>query len=101
VFITVRVMCHPRFSAEEQDFCVKGCFRIGNIASESKTQCSMAIPRKNINFLSPSVFKCETAVEECERRPVVHTSRRINLEESSLNRQIKGKNYHFEDRWKV
>jgi hypothetical protein len=28
-------MCHPRFSAEEQDFCVNGCLRIGNIVSES------------------------------------------------------------------
>jgi len=50
VFIVVRVMCNLRFSAKEQDFCVKVRFRIGKIASVSKKQFSVAITRKKTNF---------------------------------------------------
>jgi hypothetical protein len=96
-------MCNLRFSTKEQDFCVKARFIIGKIASVSKKQFSVAIPRKNTNFW---VGFCIQMLWNCgwrsrSYRPSVQTSRRRNLEDRSQNCQIKGTKYHFEDHWKV
>lgn len=62
-------MCNLRFSAEEQDTCVKVCFRICKIASDSKNSFRWQFHGRPQAFELASVFKCcETAVEGGDRR---------------------------------